>query len=159
MLRWLIDENIQVIIRLAPGLGHIRADPGQLEQVLMNLALNARDAMRQGGQLTIETSNVEMDEGYAREHLRVQAGRYVRLRVQDTGCGMNAETQAHIFEPFFTTKEPGEGTGLGLSTVYGIITQSSGDISVISTPGQGTTFTIDLPRVEDPLAPIASDLP
>jgi PAS domain S-box-containing protein len=159
MLRWIIGEDIQVGIRLAPALGHIKADPGQLEQVLMNLAVNARDAMRQGGQLTIETSDVELDEGYARNHLGVQAGHYVRLRVQDTGCGMNAETQAHIFEPFFTTKEPGEGTGLGLSTVYGIITQSGGDISVTSTPGQGTTFTIDLPRVEDPLAPMAANLP
>jgi two-component system cell cycle sensor histidine kinase/response regulator CckA len=152
MLRWLIGEDVQVIIRLAPGLGHIKADPGQLEQVLMNLAVNARDAMQQGGQLTIETSDTELDEVYARQHLGVRAGRYVRLRVQDTGCGMDADTQGHIFEPFFTTKEPGKGTGLGLSTVYGIITQSGGHISVTSTPGQGTTFTIDLPCIENPLA-------
>jgi signal transduction histidine kinase/ActR/RegA family two-component response regulator len=153
MLRWLIGEDMHVNIHLARGLGHIKADSGQLEQVLMNLAVNARDALRQGGQLTIETSEVDVDEAYAREHLGVQAGRYVRLRVQDTGCGMSAETQAHIFEPFFTTKEHGRGTGLGLSTVYGIITQSSGNISVVSTPGEGTTFTIDLPRIEDPLTP------
>jgi PAS domain S-box-containing protein len=156
MLRWLIGEDIQVIIRLAPGLGYIKADPGQLEQVLMNLAVNARDAMPQGGQLTIETSNVVLDETYAREHIGVCAGEYVRLTVQDTGCGMSLETQTHIFEPFFTTKEPGKGTGLGLSTVYGIITQSGGDIRVVSLPGQGTTFTIDLPRIHIPFALLPS---
>jgi CheY-like chemotaxis protein len=159
MLRWLIGEDIQVIIRLAPGLGHIKADPGQLEQVLLNLAVNARDAMPQGGQLTIDTSNVDLDEAYTRGCLGMQAGRYVRLRVQDTGCGMSPETQAHIFEPFFTTKEPGKGTGLGLSTVYGIITQSGGNISVTSALGQGTTFTIDLPHIEDPVALVPANLP
>jgi two-component system cell cycle sensor histidine kinase/response regulator CckA len=159
MLRWLIGEDIEVIIRLSPGLGHIKADPGQLEQVLMNLAVNARDAMPHGGQLTIETTNVVLDDVYAQTHLGVQPGHYVRLTVQDTGCGMDAETQAHIFEPFFTTKEPGKGTGLGLSTVYGIVTQSGGHISVISTPGQGTILTIDLPRIEDPLSALPRGLP
>jgi PAS domain S-box-containing protein len=159
MLQWLIGEDIRVIIHPARGLGRIKADPGQLEQVVMNLAVNARDAMRHGGQLIIETSEVELDEAFAREHLGVQAGRYVRLKVQDTGCGMGPETLAHIFEPFFTTKEPGRGTGLGLSTVYGIITQSGGNISVTSSPGEGTTFTIDLPRIEDRLAPTPSGSP
>jgi PAS domain S-box-containing protein len=152
MLRWLIGEDIQVSIVLAPGLGRAKADAGQLEQVLLNLAVNARDAMPQGGQLCIETANVEVDEADARDRFGVRAGRYVRLTVRDTGYGMDADTQAHIFEPFFTTKGPGQGTGLGLSTVYGIIAQSGGHIEVHSTPGQGTTFTIDLPRIEDPTA-------
>jgi two-component system cell cycle sensor histidine kinase/response regulator CckA len=159
MLRWLIGEDIDVIIRLSPGLGHIKADPGQLEQVLMNLAVNARDAMPHGGRLTIETTNVTLDEAYAQMHLGVQAGDYVRLTVQDSGFGMDAETQAHIFEPFFTTKGPGKGTGLGLSTVYGIVTQSGGHVSVTSTHGQGTTLTIDLPRIEDPLTALTPNLP
>jgi PAS domain S-box-containing protein len=154
MLRWLIGEDIEVIMHLATGLGHIKADPGQLEQVLMNLAVNARDAMSRGGRLTIETANVALDETYAQMHLGVQAGRYVRLTVQDSGCGMDNETQAHIFEPFFTTKGPGRGTGLGLSTVYGIVTQSGGHIGVSSKLGQGTAVTIDFPRVED--SPTAS---
>jgi PAS domain S-box-containing protein len=159
MLRWLIGEDIEVSIRLSPGLGHIKADPGQLEQVLMNLAVNARDAMPHGGQLTIETANVVLDDAYAQTHLGVRPGHYVRLTVQDTGCGMDAETQVHIFEPFFSTKDPGKGTGLGLSTVYGIVTQSGGHIGVSSTLGQGTMLTIDLPRIEDPLSTLAADLP
>jgi PAS domain S-box-containing protein len=159
MLRWLIGEDTEVIIRLSPGLGHIKADPGQLEQVLMNLAVNARDAMPHGGRLTINTANVTLDETYAHRHLGVQAGPYVRLMVQDSGCGMDLETQTHIFEPFFTTKEPGKGTGLGLSTVYGIVTQSSGHIGVTSAHGQGTTVTIHFPCVEDPLTAPPPNLP
>jgi two-component system, cell cycle sensor histidine kinase and response regulator CckA len=127
--------------------------------VLMNLAVNARDAMLHGGRLIIETANMELDETYAQTHLGVQTGRYVRLTVQDSGCGMDLDTQAHIFEPFFTTKGPGKGTGLGLSTVYGIITQSGGYIGVTSAQGQGTTVTIDLPRVEDSLAVPPANLP
>jgi CheY-like chemotaxis protein len=159
MLRWLIGEDIEVIIRLSPELGHIKADPGQLEQVLMNLAVNARDAMPHGGRLTIETANVALDETYAHMHLGVQAGHYVRLTVQDSGRGMDIETQTHIFEPFFTTKGPGKGTGLGLSTVYGIVTQSGGYIGVSSAHGQGTTVTIDLPCVEEPLSAPTPNLP
>ncbi len=159
MLRWLIGEDIQVTIVLGPGLGRVKADAGQLEQVLLNLAVNARDAMPQGGQLRIETANVQLHEADVRDRLGVRAGRYVRLTVHDTGCGMDADTQAHIFEPFFTTKGPGKGTGLGLSTVYGIIIQSGGHIEVYSAPGQGTTFTIDLPRIEDATATNESLLP
>jgi len=159
MLRWLIGEDIGVILRLSPGLGHIKADPGQLEQVLMNLAVNARDAMSHGGRLIIETKNIELDETYAQMHLGVQVGHYVRLTVQDSGCGMDLETQTHIFEPFFTTKGPGKGTGLGLSTVYGIITQSGGYIGVTSAQGQGTMVTIDFPNVEDPVALPTANVP
>jgi PAS domain S-box-containing protein len=147
MLRRLISEDIQLVTHLDPALGRVNADPSQLEQVLLNLAINARDAMPRGGVLTIETANIDEYEASAHPLLAIPPRCYVMLAVGDTGFGMDAETQSHIFEPFFTTKGPGIGTGLGLATVYGIITQS-GAIEVHSTPGQGSTFRIYLPQVE-----------
>jgi hypothetical protein len=149
ILRRLIGEDIELVMKVEPDLRSIKADPGQLEQVLMNLAVNARDAMPIGGKLTIRAANIFLDRRYALKQLPVQPGWYVMLAVSDTGCGMNAETQSRIFEPFFTTKEQGKGTGLGLSTVYGIIKQSGGQIRVHSEPGRGSTFTIFLPCAEE----------
>jgi CheY-like chemotaxis protein len=148
MLRRLIGEDIELATKLKPGLGRVKLDPGQIEQVIMNLAVNARDAMPQGGKFIMETANVDVDEDFARSHKPMTPGKYGMVSVSDTGCGMDLATQAHMFA-FFTTKAKGKGTGLGLATVYGIIKQSGGFIWVYSEPGQGATFKIYFPCVEE----------
>jgi PAS domain S-box-containing protein len=147
MLRRVISENIELVIRLDDALSNVSVDPGQIEQVIINLVINSRDAMPNGGQVIIETRNIALDETFASTHAAVRPGPHVMLAISDTGVGMNQATQLKIFEPFFTTKDPAKGTGLGLSTAYGIVKQSGGDIQMYSEVGHGTTIKIYLPRV------------
>jgi two-component system cell cycle sensor histidine kinase/response regulator CckA len=149
ILKRLIQEDIAISVESAHDIGYVRADRSQMEQIILNLVLNARDAMRDGGDLKIRTDNVTLSDADASRSGH-PAGHYVRLQVQDTGVGMDAPTRAHIFEPFFTTKDVGQGTGLGLSTVLGVVDQSGGWIDVASAPGEGSTFSVFLPRVTVP---------
>jgi two-component system cell cycle sensor histidine kinase/response regulator CckA len=151
MLQRLLGEDVDLRLMLPPDLGRVNADPGQIEQVLMNLAVNSRDAMAQGGILTIETGNVLLDESYTSRHIGLQPGPYILLAVSDTGCGMDEATKARLFEPFFTTKGAGRGTGLGLSTVFGIVKQSGGSVDVYSEPEHGTSVKVYLPRIDQPV--------
>jgi two-component system, cell cycle sensor histidine kinase and response regulator CckA len=151
MLERLIGEDIVFLSVLSEDLGRVQADAGQIEQVIMNLVVNARDAMPRGGELTIETGNVELGDGDARVHTGLEHGRYVMLAISDTGVGMSRDILDHLFEPFFTTKGPGQGTGLGLATVYGIVKQSGGHVSAYSEVGHGTSFKVYLPRIDQPL--------
>jgi signal transduction histidine kinase/CheY-like chemotaxis protein len=157
MLRRIIGEDIRLEIRLATGLPAVKVDPTHIDQVIMNLTVNSRDAMPDGGKLTIETAEVELSAEYAGRHIGVEAGRYVLLAVSDNGTGMDAATKARLFEPFFTTKEKGKGTGLGLSIVYGIVKQNGGDVLVYTEPGLGTTFKIYLPAVSGAVEPLVPD--
>jgi signal transduction histidine kinase len=158
MLRRIIGEDIQLEIRLSPGIPSVKVDPLHIDQVILNLAVNSRDAMPQGGKLTIETVQLELAEDYAGRHIGMQAGPCVMLAVSDTGCGMDDATKAHLFEPFFTTKDKSKGTGLGLSIVYGIVKQNGGEILVYSEPGRGTAFKIYLPAVVAALEPVLPDV-
>jgi CheY-like chemotaxis protein len=159
-----VDEDIEVVLKLDPALGHVRIDPGQFDQIIMNLVVNARDAMPDGGKLILQTANFELDEMYVKQHLGAKPGSYVMFSVSDTGTGMDEATLSHIFEPFFTTKETGKGTGLGLSTVYGIVKQANGYLMAYSEPGHGTIMKIFLPRahkgslVDQPVA-VAKAIP
>jgi CheY-like chemotaxis protein len=150
LLRRILGEDVDIVQDLAPDLGRVMADPGQIEQVIMNIVVNARDAMASGGQLRIESSDVDLDDTYADRHVGVSPGAYVVLAITDTGCGMDPDTQSRLFEPFFTTKEKGKGTGLGLSTAYGIVRQTGGSITAYSELGRGSTFKVYLPRLLDP---------
>jgi len=158
MLRRLLGQNVELILLPGPGLGRIQADPSQIEQMIVNLATNSRDAMPEGGKLVIETANVELEEASSK-NLGLNPGSFVMLAISDTGSGMDPETRSRLFEPFFTTKEPGKGSGLGLATVYGIVKQCGGQISVYSQPGCGTIFEIYLPRAREVTPPVAQKAP